>query len=186
MIDNEFIQKLQDLQYISAPVSLKKKMRGMVVGLPDKHSGFYFPLFTFRLAVVAAVLLVVLAASTGVLLAAKNSNQTEALYPVKLLIHRVAPKLIGDTEVQKKIVPTPTPSPLPTQTPKHKIHTQSETETDENTIRTDTPETKEDVKGIHDENKDKDDDKKKKDNFFNVPDEVHNTVQGVSNFLMGN
>ena len=113
MTEPEIMQQLQDMQYVHASKELHEQIVSTVGELPDKHTGFYFPLVAFRLALVGVLLLLVVGLGSSVVLAAKGSNPGTPLYPVKQLIKKIAPQIIG---LQEATSPTPPPA-FPSITP---------------------------------------------------------------------
>ncbi len=110
MKENEVVQELQDMQYLwHAPKTLHDNLLSMTGRLPDKHRGFYFPLFAFQMALVGIVALVLVGLGSGVVLAARGSNPGTPFYRVRQLIQKVVPQI-----VQEEPSPTPTITPLPT------------------------------------------------------------------------
>lgn len=102
MKNNEVIHQLQDLHFVHAPKLLHKKVAGMVDLLPEKHHGFYLPLFAFQSAFVLGVVALIVGLGSGVVVAAKESHPGTPFYSVKQLIQKVAPGII-----HQESLPTP-------------------------------------------------------------------------------
>lgn len=110
MKDKQILEYIRILQREKASEHLHEKVHSMVSLLPEKHSGFYFPLFAFRLGIVAMVLILCIVATSGVIVAAQQSRSGTPLYPVKVLMQRVVPAFIQQKQVQGIVAPTPTPT----------------------------------------------------------------------------
>ena len=112
MEDKELLQQLKNIRQMKAPERLHTFVHTQRGLLPSKHTGFYFPLVAFRIGFVVAVLLLVVFATGGIVVAATHSSTGTPLYPVKVLIQKVAPAIVKQQEIQGAIAPTFTPTPI--------------------------------------------------------------------------
>lgn len=107
-------KKLQTLQEINAPDSLRKRIHGLTHVLPTNRRGFYFPLFAMQHAVAFAVLLLVVGIGGGFVASVSFAQPQTPLYPVRMAVQQVLPRRVSSPSavITAKKVPTPLITPI--------------------------------------------------------------------------
>lgn len=177
MDEKEIMKQLESLQEIKAPKRLHAQLFQQTAFLPEKHNDFYFPLFAFRIGLAFAVVLLCVLATSGIVVAAAHSQKNTPLYPVKVLIQKVAPNFIEQKGVKGESAPTPRPTNVPTitQSIQEKKYDEGEPAHRQNTLSP----THRENQGVHKEVKEEN---HNSDNSIkHVKDSMDNSVNNIQN-----
>ncbi len=119
MKQEELIQSLQHLQAVKPSSSLHKRMKTVLMSLPEKKQGGYSFFFATRIGVMALLLLIVVGLGTAV--AAQNSYPGNPFFPIKkafIQAQIATTKNPSQKALLEKEIAEPTLSPMPTIVPK--------------------------------------------------------------------